>query len=94
MQNIDFFYSYRQFKYHLKSLNAEEKMQYDWLKFKAYKLQPKDPELLKNNPDMPNSYVSNINSKYTKEIKSWDEQMKILDPDNPKFRGPTQPKHY
>ena len=61
MQNIDFFYSYKQFKYQLKSLNADEKMQYDWLKFKVYKLQPKDPERQKNNPDMPNSYVSNIN---------------------------------
>jgi hypothetical protein len=59
------------------------------LKFKTYKLWPKDNELIRENKEMPNTYISNINSKYTKEIIDWDEKMKILDPDNPKYRGPT-----
>ena len=66
------------------SLNGPEKIQYDWLKLKSYKLWPKDPELLTRYTNLPNSNISNINSKYTYEVEDWEEKMKILDPDNPK----------
>jgi len=66
------------------SLNGPEKIQYDWLKLKSYKLWPKDQELLRRYENLPNSNISNINSKYTYEVEDWEEKMKILDPDNPK----------
>jgi len=66
------------------SLNGPEKIKYDWLKLKSYKLWPKDQELLRRYENLPNSNISNINSKYTYEVEDWEEKMKILDPDNPK----------
>ena len=52
---------------------------FDWLKLKTFKLNPKPPELIAQTKEIDSSYVSNIVSKYNKDLQAWDDKMKIVD---------------
>jgi hypothetical protein len=77
MQSIDFFWAYKKFKFNLNTKLQKNEIKFDWLKLKKYKLdlKPFDERMRK----IDSSYVSNIISKYDKDMKEWDAKMLLVE---------------
>ena len=71
MQSIDFFWAYKKLKYNLNLKKQKNDIMFDWLKLKSYKLMRKPYDERMKQVD--SSYISNINSKYTKHLREWEE---------------------
>ena len=68
MDSIDFFWAYNKLKFNLTTKVQKNEIPFDLLKLKSFKLNPKPPELVALEKNKDASYISNINSKYTKEL--------------------------
>jgi hypothetical protein len=80
MQSIDFFWAFKKLKFNLNTKLQKNEINFDWLKLREFKLIPKNVDaILALQKDVDSSYISNINSKYNKDIIDMDARMKALE---------------
>ena len=78
MQSIDFFWAYKKLKINLSIKMDKNDIVFDLLKLKSFKMEYKLPELRAQEYTTDSTFISNINSKYTKEVIDFEKKVKKL----------------